>query len=127
MWFTLKKGAEAISIIYANGETTVFAEDAAIEAADPFGIRLDLNKNLRSRNKQENTYIDANDFLEHVHTLKSVQLFDATFIAKVRAQLQRIKPTGAHLRLLLNGEHAFDVGIDSESDLSMWLHVKSKL
>src|SRR3954470_18050699 len=91
MWFTLKKGSETVHVEYSHGGATLFVENVQLQPDDPFDISLDLNKNLRSRNKQENTYVDANDLASEMDTLKSVQITDATAIDGIRKALGRME------------------------------------
>jgi hypothetical protein len=124
-WYNIKKGVETIEVEYANGETTLFVENVEIRPDDPFDVSLDLGKNLRTRNKRENTYIDGQDFAKNVASLKSVDINDSTVIKSINQQIKRVNPTSARLRILLNGEHWFTVSMEAHDEFSLMLRVLS--
>ena len=80
LWFTIKTATTAIDVTYGHGTTTLLTENVSIKPGDPFDVSIDLNKNLRSRNKTENTYVDAKDLSGQMDSLKSVQIADETIV-----------------------------------------------
>ena len=127
MWFTVKKGVEAVEVSYAHGESTLFVENVAVRPDDPFDVSLDMGKNFKTRDKQDHTYADAQDFADEVDSLKSVHISDATVIKAIDLQLKRLKkrPERGRLRILLQGEHWFNISMEAHDEHSLMLRVLS--
>lgn len=63
--------------------TDLFAEQLRVRNDDGPEIAIDLNKNLRTRNKQENTYADAKSLAADFGQLRSVQLSDGDLVDEI--------------------------------------------
>jgi len=73
---------------------------------------MDLNGNLRSRTKQDNSYLDARDLASGgIDELALVQINDDRFIDVLSTRLQgfRDRPRAWYLTLELQGDHTFEV------------------
>ena len=58
-WWPLLKGSAIIYVGYGGTFTHLSATDFQMRKGPPVTIALDLNGNLRTRNKRSNMYIDA--------------------------------------------------------------------
>jgi hypothetical protein len=92
-------------------------------------IALDLSKNLRTRNKQENSYIDARELADGgVERLTLVQVLDERVVEDVlrRWRAATPRPEGWRLLVGLEGTHWFAVDPDRRSThLDLFLKVRS--
>ncbi|HEY3384401.1 MAG TPA: hypothetical protein VGK32_21800 [Vicinamibacterales bacterium] len=133
MWRNLKKTS---TIVYASYDftdaTTLFAEDFMARPGDPFDISLDLTKNLRTRNKDEDTYIDARELADGaISGLRTVQIDDKQVIERIRLKLSDLPapPKQWRLRVQLEGDHWYAVRPEAPAGTSdtLLLHVASVL
>jgi hypothetical protein len=114
-WEPLKKGTVIVHATFEHRTDTLFADTVQwreSEDAASIDVSFDLNKSLRSRSKQSNTYIDAKHLSDgEIGELKSFQVDDEQVIKGIERKLDRIKweLTTVRLLLLLKGEHWFDV------------------
>ena len=81
----------AIDVTYGHGTTTLLTENVSIQPGDPFDVSIDLNKNLRSRNKTENTYVDAKDLSGQMDSLGSIRASDRQFSNAVPRVFDQVK------------------------------------
>ena len=113
MLHTLRKTKTHVSLQYAHSFTNnLFAENTAAEAAETITLSFDLNCNLRGRNKQTNTYVDARDLADgDIDELESLQFDDKRVIQRISDMLSRYDEVPETWRLIvqLDGEHRFDV------------------
>ncbi len=112
-WLSLKKGPVGIQIAYARTFTNnLSASDFRTRISTAFEISLDLNGNLRTKDKLDFSYIDARHLAEgKIDELELVQISDKQIIRLIE---QRLKAWGKEsrvwlLRISLNGEHVFRV------------------
>jgi len=129
-WFTVKKGAVGVHVMYAHGGTDLLIENFAVRPDDPFDVRLDLSKNLRTRNKTENSYVDAVDVSNNIDSLKSVQINDETILKGVSKHIERAlktqgQPKRVRLCVLLKGEHWYEVQLTIPNEYTLMLEVVS--
>jgi hypothetical protein len=91
-WTSLKKGGASLYVAYGKTFTNnLFGYDARFRSEPSFEISLDLNQNLRTRNKTTNTYIDARDLADgDIDQLKLVQIVDDGLLGG--RHLFRVKP-----------------------------------
>ncbi len=112
-WLSLKKGPVGIHIACAQTFTdNMSASDFQTRISTTFEISLDLNGNLRTKNKLDFSYIDARDLAEgRIDELKLVQISDKQILRLIE---QRLEAWGKKsrvwlLRIHLDGEHLFRV------------------
>ena|SRR3712207_3802362 len=64
-WQTLKKGSVRLHIAFGSSYMNdLSANDLALRTSPIFELRLDLSRNLRSRNKEINAYQDAEELAD---------------------------------------------------------------
>jgi hypothetical protein len=125
-WFSVKKGSVGVHVTYGHGGTDLLMEDCAVRPGDPFDMRLDMGTNLRTRNKQENSYIDAEDLSNNMESLKSIQINDDTILRGVSNHMERIlrtqgKPERVRVCVVLKGEHWFDAALSIPDEFTLML------
>jgi len=112
LWRRLRKGTSLIYVEYGLTPATLFATDVRMQKGPPITIGLDLGKNLRTRNIQENTYIDAKELADgEMRRLKRMELHDAYVLTHLRRFLRDTNYGAAPWRLVvsLEGQHEFPV------------------
>lgn len=86
---SLRKTAAQIHVSYAGTySNNLFADNFTLE--DDQGVLtlgIDLSRNLRTRNKSTNTYIDAEDLAARHQELESVQIDDGQVFRHLGANL----------------------------------------
>lgn len=84
-----------------------------MQKGPPVAIRVDLERNLRTRAKGVSTFVDALDLAEggHINTLKRIDFRDAHILERLRRHLHYTENKTTPWRLLINleGEHEFAV------------------
>jgi hypothetical protein len=127
----LKKGPIHIYLEYGNTHTgKLSAYDIHLRTSPRFELILDLNKNLRKRNKNSYTFIDANDLAcGDIKNLKLVHLFDNYVLKRLMDTIQSMDkiPDKWNLKINLNGEHNFIIEPElkgTDSGHSLLLKVK---
>lgn len=105
-WVSIRKGVTACHFEYDNFWTDLFVTNSACRVTpDGFELSLDLNKNLRTNDKSENTYLDCLRLSSNVTSLKTVQVHDDAVTGAIK---RRSRP--------INGVHAFRLKIVLDSD-----------
>lgn len=122
-WRTIRK---TLFFIHVDiGMTTdLFAEHLRVRNDDGPEIAIDLSKNLRTRNKQENTYADAKALAADFGQLRSVQLSDSD-LAKEILRLTRSGTQSAEWNLLVelgDDSHLYRVRPERQGEY-LFLHV----
>lgn len=111
--FPLKKSKVHIHVTWSSSfSNNLCAENIQYRFVDDFEICLDLNCNLRKRNKQTNTYIDASELAKgDIHELELIQFSDRTVAKGIIAVLNASNkdPNKWVLKILLDGEYSFIV------------------
>ena len=130
IWLHLRKGAVSLHLSYGNTFTNnLSATDLRTCASDVFEFSFDLNKNLRTRNKLNFSYVDARELADgKIKKLKVVQINDKGVIERIGHRLQGAgkKYNEWLLRVYLEGEHLFRVRPElkkSGAARSLFLHV----
>lgn len=124
------------TIVYVSWDTsdatTLFAENFLARATDSLDVSLDLANNLRTRNKDENTYSDARELADGgIVSLTSIQIDDKQVLDGLRRKLRlvRVRPKQWRLRVQLEGDHWFAVRpeVPHHATDTLLLHVVSVL
>lgn len=131
-WISLKKGGASLHVAYAHTFTNnLYAYDAKFRAVPSFEISLDLNPNLRTRNKTTNTYIDARDLADgEINELELLQIDDEGLLDKLAAAIQSTgrSPADWTLTVELGEQHSFRVKPESDaSGRTLYLRVLSRV
>lgn len=112
-WRTLRKSAVSLFVEYGNTfSNNLWAYNLRARLNPQLEISADLNPNLRSRNRQENGYLDARELADgRISELKTFQVTDEYAMENLRKFLRgRDDIPGVWcLRIELEGEHVFDV------------------
>jgi hypothetical protein len=111
-WCPIRKTTSIISVEYGHAHATLFATDVHVQEGPPFAIRLDLEKNLRTRHTETSTYLDAAELARgEIFRLKLVELDDDHVIEGLSRSLQHAENTEGPWRLVLylRGRHEFTV------------------
>src|SRR4051812_24440024 len=86
-WTTLRKGGTGIHLSYESTFTNnLRAYDVRHRSEPQFEISIDLNRNLRTRNKTTNDYLDARDLAKgRIRFLQMLQISDDRIIEGLKA------------------------------------------
>jgi len=130
-WTSLRKGGTLLYIAYGKTYTNnLFGHDVRVRTEPSLEFSLDLNRNLRTRNKSENSYYDARELADgRVEGLKLVQLTDDYIIERLRRVLAHARevPREWNLIIELEGRHAFRVRPEPDATgRSLFLRVVSE-
>ncbi len=111
-WWSLRKTLTIIYVEYAHAHAKLFATDAQLQKGPPVALKLDLEKNLRTRFTGSGTYVDAVELAGgEIGQLTRVEISDD----QIRKQLGRILSRAEErvppwqLFLKLRGLHEFTV------------------
>ena len=130
-WTLLRKGGTLLHIGYGETYTNnLYGHDVRVRTQPSLEFLLDLNSNLRTRNKSENSYCDARELADgRVEGLKLVQLTDNYIIERLRRVLAHARDVPSEWTLIieLEGRHAFRVRPERDATArSLFLHVVSE-
>lgn len=130
-WTLLRKGGTPLHIAYGKTYTNnLYGHDVRVRTGPSLEFSLDLNRNLRTRNKSENSYYDARELADgRVEVLKLVQLTDNYIIKRFRRVLAHARevPREWNLIIELEGRHAFRVRPERDATgRSLFLRVVSE-
>jgi hypothetical protein len=91
-WVLLKKGGIHLHLTYGNDFTNnVFGYDCRFRDKPEFEISFDLSKNLKTRNKQTNTYLDALELNNgEIKNLSLFQFSDHTIFKSLNQIFQNL-------------------------------------
>jgi len=110
-WISLMKGRINLYVEYGYTHTgNLFADNICLKTSPRMELILDLNHNLRKRNKNSNTYIDAREMERgEIHNLKLVQISDNHILERLSDTIRSMAeiPEEWYLRIKLNGEYTF--------------------
>ena len=89
-WWSLRKAVTHIHVTYGHDyDRTLFATDVQMQKGPPIAIRVDLERNLRTRVKGVGTFVDALDLAEgRINTLKRMDFRDAHIFERLRRHLR---------------------------------------
>ena len=116
-WWSLRKGITHIHVTYGHDyDTTLFATDVQMQKGPPVAIRVDLERNLRTRAKGVSTFVDALDLAEggRINTLKRVDFRDAHILERLRRHLHYTENKTTPWRLLINLEREHEFAVEPE-------------
>lgn len=111
-WETLRKTPVLLYLAYGHGHTKLWADNVRVRPGPTFVLRLDLNRNLRVRNKRTNSYVDAQALAQgEITRLLTLQLDDQMVLDGIGRKLETLggSPQVWHLVLDLEGTHEFVV------------------
>jgi len=125
-WWDVRKGSVGVTVTYGYGDSGLLIEKFAVRPGDSFDVRFDMGKNLRTRNKQENSYIDAQDLANNMDSVTSIEISDDTIVKGVSKHLQRLKkssglPKGVRVCIVLNGEHWYNARLSIPDEYTLML------
>lgn len=110
---TIRTTKAHVSLTYARTFTNnLYAENISAGIDETVTLSFDLNCNLRTRNKQTNTYVDARNLADgDIARLETLQFDDDGVLKHISKMLNGIDPLPEIWRLiiLLDREHEFDV------------------
>ena len=77
-------------------------------------FHIDLSGNLRKRNKQTNTYIDAKSLESSTDEIESIQINDGRMIKLIADHLKKLNVDeySFNLSLLIETYHKFEIGLE---------------
>jgi hypothetical protein len=102
----LRRTPIIVSIAYAGGyATNLFGENFTLETKrTDLILSVDLSKNLRTRHKSENTYLDALQFLRRHAEFQSLHISDKQVVDGLAKAWERAENAALFVSLEL-GEH----------------------
>ena len=126
-WLSLKKGGFSLHVAYAGTYTNnLYGYDARVRIRPTVEISLDLNRNLRTKNKSENGYIDARELADgEIDQLEVVQICDERVIDRLAGAVEMADNPASEwgLTIELEGQHKFRVRPDADRSDSVFLRV----
>lgn len=92
---TVRKGSTSLHVSYGHGSTNdLYGYNTQIRSDPYFELRIDLTPNLRTQNKQTNTYMDARDLAGgEIARLTMLQIVGDDLILKAVDRSLRRLPT----------------------------------
>ena len=115
-WRTLRKTGILLHVGYGDTfSNNLYAHDSKVRTDPEFEISLDLNGDLRTRNKAENSYQDARELADgEIEHLQVLQITDHTTINRLAKFLDSLDdpPSEWILTIELEGRHSFRVRPD---------------
>lgn len=112
-WIQLRKGGTLLHIVYGKTHSSnLSGYDVRVRTLPSMELSLDLNRNLRTRNKSENSYYDARELADgKIADLKLLQLDDGYIIKRLCRVLRDARgvPPDWMLVIELEGRNAFRV------------------
>lgn len=105
------KKAEHVHVSYGGTFSNNLYADSFEAILEPeFGISLDLGRNLRTKNKQENSYEDAKNLAEgEIGRLELLQIMEERTIRDLIEAAPQPVPETWVLEIQLPGTHTFQV------------------
>jgi hypothetical protein len=126
-WLSLKKGGSGLHVAYADTSTSnLRGYDAKVRIRPTVEISLDLNRNLRTKNKSENGYVDARELADgEIDQLELVQICDERVIDRLSQAVEMADNPASEwgLTIELEGQHKFCVRPDPDRSDSVFLRV----
>lgn len=111
-WNLLLKRAFGVHISYRTTFTNnLYANNLSWRLSPAFELRLDLNGNLKTKNRNLNSYIDAMDLSEYIESIKMVQIIDNNVLKNI-ISVVKSSPTAKNnwkLYVDLKREFSFNV------------------
>lgn len=105
------KKAQLIHVSYGGTfSNNLYADSFEAILAPNFGISLDLTQNLRTKNKQENSYQDAKELAEgEIQRLELLQITEERTVGDLLKNAPHPLPVNWILEIRLNGIYSFSV------------------
>ena len=126
-WLSLKRGGSSLHVAYADTYTNnLYGYDARVRIRPTVEISLDLNRNLRTKNKSENGYIDARELADgEIDQLEVVQICDERVKDRLAEAVEMADNPASEwgLTIELEGQHKFRVWPDADRSDSVFLRV----
>lgn len=118
-WISIRKGVISCHFEYDYLWTDLFVTDTQYRVTPSQGLELslDLNKNLHTRDKSENTYLDCLRLRSNVAALKTIQVHDQTLrdaITKHSRQAQGVQVF--RVRVVLDRDYWFEATAAMNAD-----------
>jgi hypothetical protein len=107
-WWDLRKGSTFVYIECGGTHATLHTTDIRMRKGPPVTVDLSLEKNLRSRNTQVGTYIDAQALAAGaIRGLTRLEVSDDHALAGLEHHLKHTQDAAPPWRLILNlrGQH----------------------
>lgn len=121
-WVSLGNGPVSLHISYGSTYTNnLTASNILVRTSPKFTLSLDLNSNLKARDRQSNTVVDAEELLNGgFNDMALVQLMSEGVVRRLGEILQAIGkvPKEWLLTITLRGERTFTVRPEPDQDLS---------
>lgn len=127
-WIDLGKGPVSLHVAYGTTYTNnLTASNIRVHTAPNFTLSLNLDRNLRSRDKQSDIVSDAEELASGgCDELAMVQLISEDVLSRLEKVLRTIRqpPREWLLTISLRGERTFTVRPEPDQDRrSLFLHV----
>lgn len=127
-WINVVKGPVSLHVSYGTTDiNNLTASNIRVRTVPTFTLFLDLDRNLRVRDKQSNAASDAEEFAsEGCNELVLVQLISEDVVNRLGKILRTIRhpPREWLLTINLRGERTFTVRPEPDQDRSsLFLHV----
>ena len=133
MWQTLRKTGTELYVAYANTHSgNLLAKNTRLRTDPHVELALDLNGNLRTRNREVNSYRDARALADGaIKRLELVQIDDERIIGRINERLASLRdPLRTWiLTIELEGAYSFPVRPEARklgNQTSLFLHVESE-
>ena len=122
------KKPQLIHLAYAGTFSNNLYADTFEAILDPeFGMSLDLNKNLRTKNKGENSYLDAKELADgKIQMIEAIQITEESTIRGLSNAAPQRVPESWMLEIQLAGTHLFRVRPEMKFD-DLFLYVEERL
>lgn len=121
-WVSLDNGPVSLHVSYGSTYTNnLTASNILVRTSPKFILSLDLNSNLKARDRQSNTVVDAEELLNGgFNDMALVQLVSEGVVRRLGEILQAIGkvPKEWLLTISLRGERTFTVRPEPDRDLS---------
>jgi hypothetical protein len=125
-WISLKRAAVSLHVGYAaTYSNNLSAHNARVRTEPEFELALDLNPNLKTRNRETNTYLDARELADGaISSLTVVQLDDEYLLERLATVIELAnRPSEWTLTIELSGSHRFRVRPEAGQFRSLYLRV----
>ncbi|MCI5168122.1 MAG: hypothetical protein D3903_19050 [Candidatus Electrothrix sp. GM3_4] len=116
MPYSLRKTSIWLSLYFGDNHDNFLADNIEATIGPTITVSFDLNVNLRTNNKQEWSYIDAEKLAQgKIKQLTKLECYDNYVLSQLKKLLDRLikakqAPRGNwRLIIQLNGDHEFDV------------------
>lgn len=127
MWFSVRKGSTGLHVAYRATFTNNLTGYRTRAREGPIPeIAVDLNPNLRTRNRSTGTYLDARDLADGgLQGLEVLQFADQGVVEALLSRVARARDW--RLRLELEGTHTFDVRAETANSSGLFLRVMQRV